>query len=281
MNFRKIINNGTLILRDNLIPSAGLDAEILLSLSLNKTREEILLNLEGKLNTNQINNYNKLIKRRKKKEPISYITGKKHFWNSEFYVNKNVLTPRPETELLVEEVLKRYKLVNKINILDIGTGSGCILISLLKQHKKWVGTGIDISKMAIKVAKSNAKIQQVSNRIRFIKSDVDKFLTGKYDLIVSNPPYINEIGYNNLDISVKGFEPKLALYGGIDGFRFIEKVIKKSKIILKNNGLLAMEIGMGQYYKTSKLLKNNGFFVLKIIKDYQNIKRCFLAKKIK
>ena len=279
MNFRKIINNGTLILRDNLIPSAGLDAEILLSLSLNKTREEILLNLEGKLNTNQINNYNKLIKRRKKKEPISYITGKKHFWNSEFYVNKNVLTPRPETELLVEEVLKRYKLVNKINILDIGTGSGCILISLLKQHKKWVGTGIDISKMAIKVAKSNAKIQQVSNRIRFIKSDVDKFLRGKYDLIVSNPPYINKIGYNNLDLGVKNYEPIKALYGGVDGLRIIEKIIGKSKFILKNNGILVMEIGLGQHQKVSELLKKSGFYILKTVKDYQKIKRLIFAKK--
>ena len=281
MNFRKIINNGTLILRDNLIPSASLDAEILLSLSLNKTREEILLNLEGKLNTNQINNYNKLIKRRKKKEPISYITGKKHFWNSEFYVNKNVLTPRPETELLVEEVLKRYKLVNKINILDIGTGSGCILISLLKQHKKWVGTGIDISKMAIKVAKSNAKIQQVSNRIRFIKSDVDKFLRGKYDLIVSNPPYINKIGYNNLDLGVKNYEPIKALYGGVDGLRIIEKIIGKSKFILKNNGILVMEIGLGQHQKVSEQLKKSGFYVFKTVKDYQKIKRLIFAKKIK
>ena len=281
MNFRKIINNGTLILRDNLIPSAGLDAEILLSLSLNKTREEILLNLEGKLNTNQINNYNKLIKRRKKKEPISYITGKKHFWNSEFYVNKNVLTPRPETELLVEEVLKRYKLVNKINILDIGTGSGCILISLLKQHKKWVGTGNDISKMAIKVAKSNAKIQQVSNRIRFIKSDVDKFLTGKYDLIVSNPPYINKIGYNKLDVGVKDYEPITALYGGINGFETIEKIIKRCKVLLKIGGLLAMEIGINQHKKVSELLKLYGFYVKKTIKDYQKIKRCIFAIKIK
>ena len=281
MNFRKIINNGTLILRDNLIPSAGLDAEILLSLSLNKTREEILLNLEGKLNTKQINNFNKLIKRRKKKEPISYITGKKHFWNSEFYVNKNVLTPRPETELLVEEVLKRYKLVNKINILDIGTGTGCILISLLKEHKKWVGTGIDISKMAIKVAKSNAKIQQVSNRIRFIKSDVDKFLTGKYDLIVSNPPYINKIGYNNLDLGVKNYEPIKALYGGVDGLRIIEKIIGKSKFILKNNGILVMEIGLGQHQKVSEQLKKSGFYVFKTVKDYQKIKRLIFAKKIK
>ena len=269
MNYRSIINKGVTILKNNSIRTANLDAEILLSKSLNKTREEIILNLEEKLNINQIKHYYNLINRRKKKEPISLITKKKHFWKSEFIVNKNVLTPRFETEFLVEEVLKFYKQSKKIHVLDIGLGSGCILISLLKERNKWQGTGLDISSLAIETAKTNAKIQQVHNRIRFIKSDVDKFYIGKYDLIVSNPPYINKIGYNSLDIGVKGFEPKLALYGGIDGFRFIEKVIKKSKIILKNNGLLAMEIGMGQYYKTSELLKNNGFFVLKIIKDYE------------
>tara|TARA_Y100000590_G_scaffold124970_1_gene143015 strand:- start:1898 stop:2743 length:846 start_codon:yes stop_codon:yes gene_type:complete len=280
MNYRKIINNGASILRNNSILTPELDAEILLSVSLNQTREKILLNLEEKLNINEINFYNKLINRRKKREPISYITGKKYFWKSEFSLNKNVLTPRPETELLVEEILKIYKSQNNINILDIGSGSGCILISLIKEREKWAGTGIDISKLAIKIAKTNAKIQQVHNRIKFIKSDIDNFLRGKYDLIVSNPPYINKIGYNKLDLGVKDFEPKLALYGGIDGYKVIEKVIIKSKTILKNNGLLAMEIGLGQHYKTSELLKNNGFFILKIIKDYQSIKRCLFAKKI-
>ena len=281
MNYRNIINKGTTILKKNAILTANIDAEWLLSIAINKTREKILLNLEDELSLKEESLYLDLVNRRKIKEPISYIRGKKFFWKYDFVVNKNVLTPRFETELLIEEVLKLYKNTDNIRVLDIGLGSGCILISLLKEKKRWKGVGIDVSELAINVAKTNAKIQQVRNRIKFINSDIDKFNSYKYDLIVSNPPYINKIGYNNLDISVKGFEPKLALYGGIDGFRFIEKVIKKSKIILKNNGLLAMEIGMGQYYKTSKLLKNNGFFVLKIIKDYQNIKRCFLAKKIK
>ena len=281
MNYRNIINKGASILRNNAILTANLDAEILLSNSLNKTREEIILNLEDKLNVHQINSYYRLINRRRKKEPISLITKKKYFWKYEFVVNKNVLTPRFETEFLVEEVLKIYQKTKKINVLDIGLGSGCILISLLKERNIWQGTGIDISSLAIETAKTNAKIQQVYNRIRFIKSGIDKFYLGKYDLIVSNPPYINKIGYNKLDVGVKDYEPKKALYGGIDGFKVIEKVIKKSRTILKNNGLLALEIGLGQHYKASELLRKNGFVVVKKVKDYQNINRCLFAKKIR
>ena len=281
MNYRNIINKGASILRNNAILTANLDAEILLSNSLNKTREEIILNLEEKLNVHQINYYYKLINRRKKKEPISLITKKKYFWKSEFIVNKNVLTPRFETEFLVEEVLKIYKQSKKIHVLDIGLGSGCILISLLKERNKWQGTGLDISSLAIETAKTNAKIQQVHNRIRFIKSDIDKLYLGKYDLIVSNPPYINKIGYNNLDLGVKNYEPLKALYGGVDGLRIIEKIIGKSKFILKNNGILVMEIGFGQHQKVSELLKKNGFYILKTVKDYQKIKRLIFAQKIK
>lgn len=280
MNYRECLESGVSILNKNSIVTANIDAEILLSFSLNKSREEILLNLDYNLEEKEINLFNTCINRRKKKEPVSLITGNRFFWNSYFKINKNVLTPRFETELLIEEVLKQYNSQKKINILDIGLGSGCILISLLKERSKWKGTGLDISKNAIKTAKFNAKIQQVNNRIRFVNSDIDKFYFGKYDLIVSNPPYIDLVRYNNLDESVKDFEPKKALYGGIDGLRVIENLIKRSKIILKNNSTLAMEIGLGQYFKTLQILKKNGFIVIKTIKDYQKIKRCIIAKKI-
>ncbi len=280
MNYRNILFKGEYILRKNFINDASIDAENLLSISLNKTREDILLNLETNLNQNEIKSYISLINKRKKKEPISLITGKRYFWNSEFTINKHVLTPRFETELLVEEILKIFNKYTNFSILDIGVGSGCILISLLKERKLWRGTGIDISSLALKNAKINAKIQHIDNRIKFINSDIDKFYGNKYDLIVSNPPYISKIGFNNLDLGVKNFEPKKALYGGIDGLKIIEKVIKKSKIILKNNGLLALEIGKGQSNKVINSLKNNGFYVSKIVLDYQKIKRCVFARKI-
>ncbi len=280
MNYRNIIDKGTLILKNSSILSAKLDAELLLTFTLNIPREKILLNLEKKLNKSEIINYLKLLNKRKKKEPISSISGKKFFWKYEFLLNQDVLAPRSETELLVEEVLKILKFSNNINVLDVGIGSGCILISLLKERKQWRGIGLDISALAIKIAKINAKIQHVENRIKFLNSDIDKISIGKYDLIVSNPPYINKIGYNNLDLGVKNYEPKSALYGGVDGLRIIEKVIYKSNDILKKNGLLAMEIGLGQYYKVSELLKKNKFYIIKTVKDYQNIKRCLIAKKI-
>ncbi len=280
MNYRECLENGALILKNNSIFTANIDAEMLLCFSINKSREQLLLNLDDKLNEKELNLFNDCINRRKQKEPVSLITGKRFFWNSYFEINKNVLTPRFETELLIEEVLKQYNSLKKISILDIGLGSGCILISLLKERSKWKGTGIDISKNAIKSAKFNAKIQQVDNRIKFVNSDIDKFYFGKYDLIVTNPPYIDLVGYNNLDRSVKDFEPKKALYGGIDGLKVIENIIRKSKIILKNNGTLAMEIGIGQHYKTIHILKKNGFVIFKILKDYQKIKRCIIAKKV-
>ena len=279
MNYRNTINKGISILRKHLIHTAGIDAELLLSNLIGKSREKILLNLEDELNYKEIDKDFNLINRRKKKEPISYIIGKKFFWKNEFIVNKDVLTPRFETELLIEEILKFYKYKDRINVLDLGIGSGCILVSLLKEKRKWKGIGVDLSDLALKTAQNNAKIQQVNNRIKYIKSDIDKISPNKYDLIVSNPPYINKIGYNNLDFGVKGFEPRLALYGGIDGLDIIEKVISRSKYILKNSGILAMEFGLGQHYKVSDLLRKNGFYLLKIIKDYQSIKRFILAIK--
>ncbi len=280
MNYRNILEKGSLILKNNFILTPKLDAELLLSLTTHKSREGILLNLEEKLSKNEIKKFNYLINRRIKKEPISQITGKRFFWKSQFNVNKNVLTPRFETELLVEEILKNFKFSHKLKILDIGIGSGCILLSLLSEKNSWRGVGLDISKMAINIAKINAKIQQIDNRIKFINSHIDNFFDDKYDIIVSNPPYINIYKYNNLDLGVKDYEPKIALYGGIDGIKIIEKVIKKSKKILKNGGTLAMEIGIDQFYKVSELLRNNGFYISKTVKDYQKIKRCLIARKI-
>ena len=280
MNYRNILEKGSSILKNNLISTPKLDAELLLSLIICKSREGILLNLEQRLSKNEIKKFNDLINRRIKKEPISQITGRRFFWKSEFSVDKNVLTPRFETELLVEQILKDFKFSDKLRILDVGIGSGCILLSLLSEKNNWRGVGIDISKMAINIAKLNAKIQQIDNRVKFINSHIDNFFDDKYDIVVSNPPYINIFKYNNLDLGVKGYEPKLALYGGIDGTKIIEKVIKKSNKILKNGGTLAMEIGIGQFFKVCELLRNNSFYISKTVKDYQKIRRCLIAKKI-
>ena len=280
MNYRQILNRGTKILKENFIDTANIDAEILLSISLKKSRGKILLNLEDKLNKDQINEYLGLINRRNTYEPISLMIGRKFFWKNEFYVNKNVLTPRFETELLIEEVLKIYKHSENISVIDIGLGTGCILISLLKEKKKWRGTGVEMSNLALRVAKTNAKIQQVYNRIKFINSDIDKVIVGKYDLIVSNPPYINKHKIKYLDDEVRIFEPKLALDGGIDGLSKIKNIILKSSKLIKRGGKLIIEIGFDQKFKVQEILKKNFFYVNKVVKDYSGKDRCIISTKL-
>jgi release factor glutamine methyltransferase len=276
MLISELIYKGSKSLKNNNISSHMLDVEIILSNSLNISREKLLLLDDFKVNDKIIINFNKFIARRIKKEPIAYIFKKKEFWSHNFLVDKNTLIPRPETELLIESLVKIYKDKN-IFILDIGTGSGCIILSILNELKKSQGIGIDISKKAIKVAEKNAQNLHVEGRVKFFKRTLDVFNGYKFDLIVSNPPYICSHEIKNLSDDIKKYEPRLALDGGNDGLDVIKKVIYKSKSILKINGLLALEIGYGQYKKVSQILKLNGFKNRILIKDYQNNIRCILA----
>ena len=257
-----------------------LDVEILLSEAIKKNREYLIINCKKKVKNKNIKLFKKMLHKRKKGEPIAYILNKKEFWRNNFYVDKNVLIPRPDTEVLVEEVLKLFNINLKLNVLDIGTGSGCILLSILKERKNFYGTGIDISKKAIKVANFNAKMHQLSNRVDFYYSDIDKFLFGKYDLIVSNPPYIKKMSLKYLDKDIKGYEPTQALDGGKCGFSKIEKVVNKASTLIKKNGKFVLEIGFDQKNKTLGILKNNGFFINKVVKDYGKNDRCIICTKL-
>ena len=192
MNIQTLLNQASKTLDNLSNTSSKLDSEILLSKIIKKNRQYLILNSNEELKKENIKLFNYLLKRRKKGEPIAYLINKKEFWKQNFYINQNVLIPRLYTELLVEETLKLFNVNSKLNILDIGTGSGCILLSILNERKSFYGTGIDISKKAINVARFNAKMLQLSNRATFYNSDVDKFLIGKYDLILSNPPYIKQ-----------------------------------------------------------------------------------------
>ena len=280
MNYQEILERGNRALKTNKIKNPNLDSELILSKVLNKTREQILINFNDFINQKQLQKFNNYLSRRKKNEPIAYILGLKHFWKYKFLINNSVLIPRPDTEIVIEESLKFIKYNKSKKILDIGTGSGCIVISLLKERPKCAATALDISKKAIKVAKTNAKLHHLGNKIEFINIDIDKYTSNKYDLIISNPPYIENVSLNRLDDDVKFYEPKLALSGGFDGYREIKKVIKKSKNLLKVNGKLIIEIGDKQKSQSVMLLRKNGFYVNKIRKDLAGRDRCIVSTKI-
>ena len=277
MNISNLLKEGSEILKKNNIQTNQLDAEILLSKLMNKKRERLIINSDENVSDELINNYNILIERRSKKEPIAYIVNQREFWSKDFYVNKHTLIPRPETELLCENVIKLFK-DKEFNFLDIGTGTGCILLSILSELKKAKGIGIDVSKKAIDVAKKNSINFNLEDRAKFIVKPFNKIYGYKFDLIVSNPPYIKSIDIKNLKEDVRKFEPKLALDGGKEGLDVIKKVIYKSKTILKKDGLLALEIGFKQHYKVSQILKEQGFREKLLVKDYLNNIRCVFAK---
>ena len=236
MKINLYIKEGTIIIKDKFISNSQLDAEILMAKTINKDRNYILLNYNNPINKNDLKYFHKLIEQRSLGKPIAYLVNKKQFWDSEFFITGDTVIPRPDTELVVEKVLQFTKQRNKLNILDIGVGSGCILLSILKERKNFYGTGIDVSKKCLNISKMNAINLKVSSRLKLYKSDVDKFNLGKYDLIVSNPPYIKTRDIKYLERDVANFEPRIALDGGLDGLSEIRKVVKKSSGLIKKNG---------------------------------------------
>ena len=280
MDIRQTLNKGISILKRNKVLTPQLDSEILLSKSINKDKKHIILNPKEVLNFKKLKKFDDLIKRRAKGEPIAYLTNKKEFWNDEFFVNNDVLIPRSDTEIIIEQVLKIYSKKSKAQILDIGTGSGCIILSIIKERPNFYGTGIDISKKSINVSKFNTKQLNLTNRVKFFHSSIDNFIIGKYDLIVSNPPYIEFANLKYLDKDIVNFEPKLALNGGCDGFSNIRKVINKASILIKRKGKLILEIGFNQREKVKSLLENKGYYIDKVIKDYAGNDRCIICTKI-
>jgi len=280
MNIQSALTEGLNILKNKSILSAKLDSEILMAKALGKKREYIILNNDKIIKEQNLKYFKKLVQERATRKPIAYLLNKKSFWNSEFNVNKNTLIPRPDTEIILEQILKFTKNKNYLNILDIGVGSGCILLSVLKERKNFYGTGIDISRNSLDICKMNAKKLLLERRVKFFKSDVDKFAIGKYDLVVSNPPYIKTSDLKYLESDVIKFEPKLALDGGLDGLSVIRKVIKKSSELLKKNGKFILEIGFDQKNKVIKLLNNKGFYINSTVKDLANNDRCIISTKI-
>ena len=279
MNALDIINLGAKELRQKNIETSRLDSELLLSKILNKNREEILINLNQKICKRHLSKHKELIIRRSKNEPMAYILEEKEFWSKIFLVKSDTLIPRPETELIVEKLVKIFK-KKKISLLDIGTGSGCILISLLSELKNSKGVGIDISQKALVIANKNLEKHTMQNKIKLINKSLDSKFYQKFDLIVSNPPYIKSNEIKNLKEDIKKYEPRIALDGGNDGLDLIKKVIYKTKYILKVKGTLALEIGNEQFKKVSEILIKKNFKIEHIIKDYKDNIRSIIATHI-
>ena len=279
MILEKTIKQASQLLKNKNIISHELDAQVILSDIMGVTRDFFITNSHIKVSENTIKKFNYAIRRRIKREPVAYIIGKKEFWSQDFVVNQTTLVPRPETELLIYKVIDFFK-NKRINILDIGTGSGCILLSILKELDFSRGVGIDISRRAIKIAQINSKNLHLSHQSKFKIFDISKFNVGKYDLIVSNPPYIPSRDIKNLSKDIINYEPLVALNGGIDGLDLIRKVIYKSNSLLKKNGLLAIEIGFNQYLKVFSLLKQYGFREMSRQCDYNYNVRCIISTKV-
>ena len=279
MNIFEAIKKGDNILKKNGIKSYKLDSEILMSKVFQKNRIDIILGSNKNLSKKEITLYNNLIEQRSKKKPIAYLIGKKEFWKYEFDVSKDVLIPRPDTEIVIEQTLKLTKNKPRLRILDIGIGSGCILLSILKERKNFSGTGIDICKKTLDICMLNAKKLYLNDRIKLFKSDVDNFNYGKYDLIVSNPPYIKKFDLKYLERDVYDYEPKSALDGGLDGLFKIRKVIYNSSKLIKKNGILILEIAFNQTVKVKKILGKNGYYIKDVIKDLSKNNRCIVSIK--
>ena len=279
MILENTIKQASQLLKNKNIISHELDAQVILSDIMGVTRDFFITNSHIKVSKNTIKKFNYAIRRRIKREPVAYIIGKKEFWSQDFVVNQTTLVPRPETELLIYKVIDFFK-NKRINILDIGTGSGCILLSILKELVHSRGIGIDISTRAIKTAQINSKNLNLFHQSKFKVFDISKFNVGKYDLIVSNPPYIPTKDIKNLSEDIINYEPLVALNGGLDGLDLIKKVIYKSNSLLKKNGLLAIEIGFNQYLKISSLLRQHGFREMSRQCDYSHNVRCIISTKV-
>ena len=279
MNILEAIKKGNKILKKEGIKSYKLDSEILMSHVTQKSRVDIILNLNTNLSNKDIILFENLIKQRSKRKPIAYLIGKKEFWKYEFNITKDVLIPRPDTEIIIDQTLKLTKNKSGLKILDVGIGSGCILLSILKERKNFYGTGIDICKKTLNICKVNLNKLDLFNRVKLFKSDIDNFNHGKYDLIISNPPYIKKFDLKYLERDVYDYEPKLALNGGLDGLKYTKKLIVNSSKFIKKNGILVLEISFDQTEKVKKILRENGYYIKDVVRDLAKNYRCIISIK--
>ncbi len=276
------LNSASNYLQNKGIKSSRLNAELLLSHVLNCKRLELYLSFDRPLQKSEIDSYRELLKRRSTFEPLQYIIGKVEFYGLEFEVNQSVLIPRPETELLVEAVIESVAKDERINILDIGSGSGNISIALAKNIPSCTVVGIDISEEAIETSTRNAKLNGVESQLMFVKKNILNGIEineNSFDVVVSNPPYVSVADFVNLDPELRLYEPQIALTDESDGLSFYRNISVLSRSLLKNNGKLFFEIGAGQSDAVKKILIDSDYKNIVIIKDYSDIERVIIGEK--
>lgn len=265
---------------ENISDTPRLDVELLLKKALGDVDSMyIRMNLDKALSDEQEKYFLEMMKDRLNERPIAYIIGNREFMGLDFFVKEGVLIPRPDTETLVEEIINIFNNKTGLNILDIGTGSGAITVSLAKYLDKSHVVSVDISDIALEIASKNAISNKVDERIDFIKSDVFSNVSDetKFDIIVSNPPYIRKADISGLDRQVKDFEPYNALEGGEDGLDFYRRITEESRQFLKQDGILAYEVGHDQASDVSKIMQQNGFKGIYTKCDLQGFERVVIG----
>ena len=270
--------NDCLQLSKNNIPPIN-ERKIILKNILQQSDESIASNLEKNLKAKDINLYKNFLIRRLNQEPLAQIIKNKNFWKNNFFINNSCLVPRFDSEVIIEAVIKTFKnKQQKLNILDIGTGSGCLIISLLNEYKKSFGVGIDTSVKALQVANINKIKMSQKNRLRLINTSYKKYDSSDFDIIVTNPPYISKDEINKISEEVKNFEPLSALYAQSNGLKHYKEIIFKLQNPKKKQ-IIFFEIGHKQSDFVTKLLKNNGFRIIEVFNDLSGIPRCIVTKK--
>ncbi|NRA73491.1 MAG: peptide chain release factor N(5)-glutamine methyltransferase [Rickettsiales bacterium] len=268
MRITDLLREGTKILNENNINSAALDSRIILSYITSYNTETLLLKSNEEISSELTTKFFKLIKRRQYNEPIAYIIGKKEFYDIDFIVDKNVLIPRPDSETLIELALSYLQTQAAGSILDLGTGSGCLILTLLSAIPHTTGVGVDISEGAIQIARKNAELLNLVKRAKFLKSNwSDLKLENKFDLIISNPPYIESKDIVTLQKDVKNYEPITALDGGKDGLDCYRKIFEIAGNFLKEDGICIVEIGAGQFSEVTKIASYYNFKLQEFRKD--------------
>lgn len=272
----KLLKLGQSILKNNNVPNYNLDARILLAYLLSLENKYFMSDI--KVTNKDKENFFSMIKDRINGKPVSKIISRRDFWETEFFINSSTLDPRPDSEILVKSALEVNKFINKekINILELGVGSGCILLSLLNEINGSIGIGIDIDIEALKVAQLNALNMKISEKVSFIASNWTKSIKGKFDIIISNPPYIKSSNIINLQKEVKNHDPLIALDGGEDGLICYKEIMKNIKGLMNKNAFLLFEIDSWQGNIIIELSKKNHLKFFSIKKDLSGKERCII-----